>query len=198
MRDCMLTIYGDRGSTLGEHRVVIPPLPERSVLERLFREHIDGSRARYAVAREDRRVRALYLAEDLVPESAIRFSVKRRMPGRWATTAIPLGANGIGRAFCGPDLFFRQVDLGFTEAWLATVLMGFGSDVDVREITLRGEKAYEWELRGDRYFYRAKGGRWTLYGAGNTPAEVIERVVDRDKPASLDDYLWSVGAIRLR
>jgi hypothetical protein len=197
VRDCLLTVYGDRSSTLAERRVVIPPLPERALLERLWREHIEGSACRYAVAREDRTIRAFYLAEDLLPEAAVRLTGKKGRLGRWATSAVHLGEGYATRAFVGPDLFFRQLDLGPPESWLAASLLGFGQDVEVRAHAFGGEAVYEWEIRSDLYYYRGRAGRWTLYGAGNTPIDRIDAMIAHHPPDSVDDFLWMIGAIKL-
>lgn len=196
MRDCVLTMYGEQGIVLGERRVVVPPLPERPVLDRMYREHIDPGRCRYAVAREDRKVRALYLADGLLPEGTVRLPGRRRQLGRWATTAMDLAPGH--RAFAGPDVFYRQMDIQPNLAWLATVLIGFGSDVEVRKLAFGGERdtVYEWEVRDERFYYRVRGGRWSLFGAGNTPSQLIEQLIEAG-PASSGDFLWSVGAVRL-
>ncbi len=201
MRDCLLTVHGEHGALMGEKRVVIAPLPERSLLDRLYREHLRGTSARYAIAREGRVVRAVYLSEEMVPETAVRVPVWRPRPGSWVTTVVPLG--GLGRGFAGPDLFFRQVDLGFVDAWMAAVLMGFGQDVDSRELHFGGggaggsEHLLEWDMRGERFYYRARGGRWAVYGAGNTSTERIDEVIATTRPLDAETFLWAVGAIRL-
>jgi hypothetical protein len=195
LRDCLLTVHGEHDALLGEKRVVIPPLPERSLLDRLYREHLRGTHARYAVAREGRTVRAVWLSEELVPETAVRTPEFKPRRGSWVTTVVPLG--GLGRGFAGPDIFFRQVDLGYAEAWMAAVLMGFGQDVDVRELVLGNDRVLEWEMRGERFYYRARGGRWAVYGAGNTPQERIDDVLASRKPADAETFLWEIGAIKL-
>lgn len=195
LRDCLLTVYGDDAKVLGEGRVVIPPLPEKSLLERLYREHMDGRPVRYAVAREDRVVRAMYLAEDLVPKAAHRFGPRKGRVGRWATSSVMLGAGITGRVLIGPELFFRQIDLGPEESWLAPILMGFGADVETRSFPFNEGTLWEWEVRGDRYYYLNRGARWLLYGAGNTPTDRVDRAIDEEKPASASDLLWTVGAV---
>lgn len=195
MRDCLLTVHGEHDALLGEKRVVIPPLPERSLLDRLYREHLRGAHARYAVAREGRTVRSVWLSEELVPETAVRTPEFNPRRGSWVTTVVPLG--GLGRGFAGPDIFFRQVDLGYAEAWMAAVLMGFGQDVDVRELLFGNDRVLEWEMRGERFYYRARSGRWGVYGAGNTPQERIDEVVASRRPADAGSFLWEIGAIKL-
>ena len=196
MRDCVLTMYGEQGFVLGERRVVVPPLPERPVLDRMYREHIDPGRCRYAVAREERKVRALYLADDLLPDGSVKLPGRRRQLGRWATTSMELAPGH--KVFAGPDVFFRQMDLPPASAWLATVLVGFGCDVEVRELVFGAAKdtIYEWEVRDERFYYRVRRSRWALFGAGNTPPQLVERLIE-SRPASSDDFLWTAGAIRL-
>lgn len=194
MRDCVLTIYGEQGIVLGERRVVVPPLPERPVLDRMYREHIDPGRCRFAVAREERKVRALYLADDLLPEGTVRLPGRRRQLGRWATTSLELAPGH--KAFAGPDVFFRQMDIAPTWAWLATVMVGFGCDVDIRKRDFGPRDAlWEWDVRDERFYYRPRGGRWALFGGGNTPDHVVERVAQESSAS--DEFLWAVGAIRL-
>lgn len=196
VRDCVLTVYGDDAKILAEGRVVIPPLPEKSVLERLYREHLDGKPLRYAVAREGRVVHALYLAEDLIPKAAHRFSGRKGRVGRWATTSMILGQALIGRAFAGPELFFRQIDLGPDESWLAPILMGFAQDAEIETFPFpSGERVYHWELRGEHFYYISRGARWTLYGAGNTPADRLEALAKKIDAQSASDLLWEVGGI---
>lgn len=189
-------MYGEQGIVLGERRVVVPPLPERPVLDRMYREHIDPGRCRYAVAREDRKVRALYLADDLLPDGTVRLPGRRRQLGRWATTSMELAPGH--KAFAGPDVFFRQMDILPASAWIATVLVGFGSDVEVRNLGFANPRdtVYEWEVRDERFYYRVRAGRWALFGAGNTPPQLVERLLEA-RPETSDDFLWNIGAIRL-
>jgi hypothetical protein len=195
VRDCLLTVYGEDANVLVESRVVIPPLPEKGLLERLYREYMDGRPLRYAVAREERVVRALYLAEDLVPKLATRFGPRKGRVGRWATSSVMLGQGVTGRVLLGPELFFRQIDLGPEESWLAPILMGFGVDVETRAFPFGDTTLWEWELRGDRYYYMHKGARWSLYGAGNTPGDRIDRAIAEANPATPADLLWTIGGV---
>lgn len=197
VRDCLLTVTGDNHVTLSEQRAVVPPNPERSVLERLYREHIDGHACRYAIAQEGRTIRALYLAEDLIPEEGVRLAGRKARVSRWVTTAIPLGASHAGRIFLGPELFFRQIDITGAESWLAPILMRFGQDAEVREQAFGADRLYDWEVRGERYYYWARGGRWALFGAGNTSPERIDRLFAGGLPDRPWGYLWSIGAIPL-
>lgn len=195
MRDCHLTVYGEGAKVLVERRVVVPPLPERSLLERLYREHIEGVPVRYAVAREDRVVRALYLAEDLVPRTAFRFGGRKGRVGRWSTTAVQVGQGVAGRMFFGPELFFRQIDLGADESWLAPVLMAFGHDVEVAEHRFPDGSAWAWDFRDEHFLFVQRATRWILCGAGNTPSDRVERVLEAEKPQSTVDLLWSLGCV---
>ena len=197
MRDCVLTMYGSPGHVLGEAKVVLPPLAERTVLDRLHREHIEPRKAQFAVAREGRKVRALFLTEAKVPMASVRLPTARKKPfGRWVTSAVPLG--DIGRAFAGPDVFFRQIDLDAGEAWLATVLVGFGVDVDVSTRAFGDDALFDWDLRGEHFYYRGKGRRWQLHGGGNTSQDRLDEAVAVAAPTSAADVFWAVGAVRLR
>jgi hypothetical protein len=140
----------------------------------------------------------LYLADDLVPVAAVRFCGRRKTLGRWVTSAVRLATPAFGRAFTGPDVFFRQMDLGAREAWLAPLLMSFAVDVEMRDVVVGGVRLHEWELRGDRYYYEDRArGRWALHGGGNTSAERLEQVLRREAPSSVGEFLWAVGAIKL-
>jgi hypothetical protein len=194
LSDCVLIAYGDAGMPILERRVEFPHLPDRPTLERIRRDAIDGARCRYAVVKADRRVRGLYLAEDLLPQAMVRVGSKRGKLLRWLTSAVPLDS-GL-RGFCGPEMFLRQVDLGGVDAWLAPLLVGFVQDVPVRRHQLGWESIYEWDYLGDRYLYRAQRQRWILYGAGNSPVERVQPVLKQ--AANVDDFLWEIGALKVR
>lgn len=200
MSSSQLTVFGTQGQRMAQLPAEVPENPEPSLLARLYKKAIKGKDCRYAVVRSKGRVRALYLAEDLVPEKAIRMGANTRHEGNWATTALRLGEWGGGRAFMGPHLFFRQVDITPREAWLAPVLVGFGRPDPSGRALVEGPESrqlLEFQHRGSRFFYAYTGSRWTLYGAGNTPEDRIEAV----RAASGDDidaFLWGVGAIPLR
>ncbi len=197
LRDCQLTVYGEEARVLVERRVVIPALPEKSLLERIYRESLDGKPVRYAVAREERAVRALYLAEDLVPRGGHRFGGRKGRLGRWTTSAVQVGGGIAGRLFVGPELFFRQIDLLPDESWLAPLLMGFAADVEVQHRDLADGGAWEWEIRDERFFFVNRGARWSLYGAGNTPTDRFERAIADAKPTTTSDLLWAVGSVSI-
>jgi len=175
----------------------VPVEPDRTTLTKLYSEGILGNECRYAVVRQGREVRALFLADDLVPHSAVRFSTSTRIRGKWATSALQMGDWGGGRVFIGPSVFFRQVDLKPREAWLAPVLMGFPCTQEVRQIAFGPDTVYELNLNGSRYYYLMKGGAWKLYGAGNTPQAVIDRIIHKRKPPTAIAFLWVVGAVEL-
>jgi hypothetical protein len=194
LSDCVLIAYGDAGMPILERRIDFPHLPDRPALERIRRENIDAARCRYALVRDGRRVRGLYLAEDLLPQNVVRIGPRRGKLLRWFTSAVPL--DGGLRGFCGPELFVRQVDLGGADAWLAPLLVGFVNDVPVRKHQLGWESVFEWDYRNDRYLYRSQRHKWVMYGAGNTPSEHIAGVLKT--VGNVDDFLWEIGALRVR
>jgi hypothetical protein len=194
LSECVFVAYGDDGIPILERRMAFPRLPERAELERLRRALVDPQRCRYAVVRAGRAVHALYLADDLVPQSVIRVGPRRGKQLRWLTSALPL--DGGLRGFCGPEMFVRQADLGGVDAWLAPLLVGFVQDVPVRRHQIGWEGLYEWEYRGERYFYRSRRQQWSLYGAGNSPADNVARALRG--VSAVEEFLWEIGALRLR
>lgn len=196
-----LTVFGTQGHRTAHLPAEVPENPDPALLGRLYQKAIKGKDCRYAVVRTERRVRALYLAEDLVPEKAVRLGTDARKSGSWATTSLKLGDWGGGRVFLGPQLFFRQVDILPREAWLSAVLLGFGpakSDA-ITALSAEGSKRelLSFEFGGSRFYYDRSSSRWKLFGAGNTPAERIE-AVRAEAGDDVDAFLWGIGAMPLQ
>ncbi len=194
---CILTTYGSSGAPSAQLKVEVPDELEHATLVRLYSKGILGRDCRYAVLREGRRVRAVFLANDLVPESAVTFAPPSRIRGKWLTAAMRMGDWGGGRVFLGPATFFRQVDLKPREAWLAPVLMGFRCADDLTGAKMGKETVYQLNLAGSRYYYVLQGSKWRFYGAGNTSDAALRAAIAAIQPADADALLWSVGAIPL-
>ena len=197
LRSCTLTLYSAPNKVLHTVDVEISEHPTAVNLSALYRDHLAGTHCRYAVAREETAAHALFLPKVAVPDSAVRFAGQRRSPGRWITSILRLGTWGGGRAFLGPEIFFRQVDLEINEAWLAPALVGFAADVQVREISAGDGSLYLWTMASNHFAYDQSGAQWRLYSAGNTPWERVEQVMAEEKPDTVSDLLWSIGAVRI-
>jgi hypothetical protein len=194
-----LTLFGAGGEPIASVALDIPERLPASLLVRWWREHIQGRTCRYAIARVNRQTRALFLAEDLIPKRAVRVPVAPglRLRGGWLTRSLRLGEWGGGRAFVGPNLFIRQVDVLPAEAWLAPIFLGFGSGEEPRRVPVEdpgGSTLFEIPGEEGRLFCAVRGGAARLYGAGNTPADRLAAAL-AEAPASVDDFFWAVGAI---
>lgn len=195
MRDCVLSVYSDEGFLLTEEEVVVPVLPPQWALDSIGRsvlESLDPEPA-YAVVREGLRPRAVWIARRHLPDAAIQFAGRRSSSGRWLTSAVPL--EGQLRAWVGPEVFLRQLDLGGRFAWLVTVL--YAMDVDVRTRVHSVEPPVtEWKYADQRWLCSGRPGRWRLWGAGRTADERLEPVQAAATTAA--ELLWGIGAVPLR
>ncbi len=197
MPDCGLRVFDGAGRLARELRVQVPDTLDPPTLERIHRQCIAGVTCSYAVLDQGWTVRALYLHHQLLPREAVITGVRRRSPGRWITASCELGPLGGGRGACGPDIFFRQAELDAERAWLAPLLLRLGQRLSTRTRTLGENPLWTWQLRAERYFYWETPRRWQLLGGGNTPLLRLEQAVHLADPASVEEYLWAVGAVPL-
>lgn len=197
MPDCGLKVYDGNGELARELRVQVADSLDLPTLDLLHRKAVQSVTCSFAVLEQGWRVRALFLHHQLVPHRAVVTGVRRRSAGRWVTSRVALDLDAGGRAAIGPDLFFRQVDVDEAHAWMAPLLLRLNAEIHPRQLDLPDGSLTTWEARGERYFYRNRGSAWSLYGAGNTPLLRLEQAIHLDAPKSVDDYLWSVGAIAL-
>lgn len=203
--DCGLYVHDAEMQVIRQARVSVPDVLDQPTLELLHKECIQGLPALFARLVEGTRTRAIFLHAHAVPDHAVITASRRRSPGRWLTATTRLGAGAGGRGIVGPEIFFRQVDIDRERAWLSPLIVGMASRQGSRQVRVPGEPAegmgspelWTWEVRGERFFYREHGGRWRLYGAGNTPLLRLEQAVHLADPQTFDDYLWAVGAIVL-
>jgi hypothetical protein len=189
-----LTIFADSGR-LPDVPVIVERLGTPKELATVFWRHLHGANVRYAVLREDRIVRAMYLAPDLIPNRALSTTNIELYPGAWVTTAVLLG--NTHRAMSGPGVFFRQLDLGADEAWMAPVLMRFQQGIEVMDRIYADAVLHEWKLYEQTWICERKGHRWRLLGAGNTDSLRRSNVLTDSPPDSASEYLWRIGAVPL-
>jgi len=205
--DCGLYIHDSEGQVIREVRVQVPERLDQPTLELLHRQCVAGTPALYARLQHKGRTRALFLHAQAVPTQAVITAARRRSPGRWLTGVVALGGAAGGRGVIGPEVFFRQVDIDPQRAWLTPLLLGMENRPATRQVRIAapdqgadsgtGDSLWTWEVRGERFYYRQRGSRWWLYGAGNTPLLRLEQAVHLADPRTVDDYLWAVGAVRV-
>ena len=204
MPECGLHVYDAEGQVLREARVQVPDVLDQPALDRLHRQAILGVPALYATLSFAGRIRALFLHAQVVPDDAVITASRRRSPGRWVTGAVSLPDSSAGRGVLGPEMFFRQVDLDPSRAWMSPLLLLLAQRPTTRVVRLHSQhddeqppELWSWEIRGERFYYRERGTRWRLYGAGNTPMLRLEQAVHLADPKDFDAYLWAVGAVPL-
>lgn len=191
-----ITIYSSTGHLIDSARLELPDTRQGTLAE-VHRQHVDDSVACYATLRRDRQLLALYLAPPWVPRSAVYLERSRTRRGCWLTSRLQLGAPGLGRAWAGPRLFLRQLDVGDVDAWLAPVLLGLVSRHEPRLHDLPDQPIHSWEMGGSRYYYTAQGASFHLYGGGNTPEARLQQVLSVERPSTSSEFLWSIGAVKL-
>ena len=191
-----ITIYSSTGHLIDSAGLDLLDTSEHTLAE-VHRQHVDDSVACYATLRRDRVLLALYLAAPWVPRSAVYLQRARTRTGCWLTSRLQLGAPGLGRAWVGPRLFLRQLDVGEVDAWLAPVLLGLVSRHEPRLYELPDQPIHSWEMGGSRYYYTARGASFHLYGGGNTPEDRLQQVLGLESPSTASEFLWSIGAVKL-
>ena len=197
MPECVLKVFDGSGLLAKEFGLTTPDHLDGEILDAVQRQCINGITCSHAVLEQGFGIHAVFLHPQLLPPEAIKTSVRRRSAGMWITHTVELDALAGGRAVIGPELFFRQVDLGRDRAWMAPLLMRMAKKAPSRRITVSDKSLWSWEVAGNRFFYRDLGGIWRLYGAGNTPLLRLEQAVHIADPQTPEDYLWAVGAIAL-
>ena len=197
MQSCALTVWSVEGFPVAGGSLDLPQQPSQAMLDRVWRSCIQGVPCRHASIRQGQDLRAVFVDQAFLPSATVRFAGPARAAGRWLTSSLSLVAPGTGRAWVGPEVFLRQVDLGGPDAWLVPTLLGLGSTCEVNERLFGRVSVHEWQIDGCRYLYTARGSRWRLYGSGNTPQPVVERVLREESPSNARSYLWSLGAVRL-
>jgi hypothetical protein len=197
VRDCGLKVFDGAGQLARDLRVQLGATIDAETLALVHKQCISGLTCSYALLEDGPRLSALFLHPQLLPPAAVVYSPRRKAPGRWITHAIPLGDEAGGRAAWGPELFFRQTDLDAERAWLAPLLMRLSGRLASRRLDVGDDVLWAWEHVEQRFYYRERGRRARLYGAGNTPLLRLEQAVHLAQPESVDDYLWAVGAVPL-
>ncbi|MFT7517898.1 MAG: hypothetical protein ACI9MC_000022 [Kiritimatiellia bacterium] len=197
MPDCVLKVFDGSGLLAREVPLTTPPHLDQTTLDSVHRECISGVTCSHAILEQGFAVHAVFLHPQLVPPEAIVTSVRKRSVGRWLTHTLDLDLAAGGRAIIGPEVFFRQVDLGRERAWMAPLILRMLQKAPSRNIPIADQALWSWEVRGNRFFYRDDGKTWQLFGAGNTPLLRMEQAIHLADPQTTDEYLWAVGAISL-
>lgn len=192
-----ITIYSSTGHRVSRADLELADASDPLTLAGVHRRHIDDAVACYATIRSGPMLRALYLAAPWVPRVALHLQRTQSRSGQWLTSSLQVGPPGLGKAWIGPRLFLRQLDIGEVDAWLAPVLLGLPARVEPQRLDLADQPVYAWQLGGSRFYYTAQGPSFHLHGGGNTPSDRLSRLLEEEAPASASEFLWTVGAVKL-
>jgi hypothetical protein len=149
----------------------------------------------HAVLRSGAKLRALYLSDAALPARAVATLGGPRGPGRWVSRRAAADEYGGGALFIGPDLFFRQVDLGGDDLWLIPRLVWLRTGLELARVPMDGATAWTWGDERGRWFYVRDGARWDLWGSAPTPDDVVR--AGAVAAADVLDLLLELGAVRL-
>lgn len=193
-----LKVFDTKGTLVAQAPHEVADELTAEALDALVTQHIGPREGHSAVLQSTRGVHGVWVAERSVPRAAVRTSQRRRAPGRWLTSFVRLGDWGGIKAFVGPELFVRQVDMRASESGLTPLLFRFVDEVPAVSFDVAGERVDAFRHHGQQFFYCSRNGLvWKLLGAGDTPADRFGVDFAAQPPAALDELTYRYGAIEL-
>lgn len=194
MRDCVIQVYSEDSQLLSESPLRLAETPGQAALDLVYRDHLKKHKSAWAVVREGPVPRAVFIPEAALPARTKRLTGKSKSKGRWITTRVELG-DPSQRAYLGPEVFFRLVDMGPKHAWLTRALLGMAQDVPSRAFAVGRAPLWGWKSRSEHWFLTIDRGVARLWGAGNTDERALDAIAAELRGSSVRDFLWAVGAV---